>query len=175
MKAKMKSTFNTALNKIFKDKNNLETVIIQNNLARKLLYKNSNEYIKQFWVTEKNDIWHISLTNKVDYDYWYKNQCVWFVKAVTDLWTTSTWIKWEQVTDTKLPARWDVIATFWANWKYNNKHVAIVLSTSKTHIYVIDQNWEWTWNNSVWRIIVHALKFTWNWVNNVNNYYIVKK
>ncbi|MDP3381416.1 MAG: hypothetical protein Q8S84_08195 [bacterium] len=44
----MKSTFNTALNKIFKDKNNLETVIIQNNLARKLLYKNSNEYIKQF-------------------------------------------------------------------------------------------------------------------------------
>ncbi|MDP2090395.1 MAG: BPSL0067 family protein [Candidatus Gracilibacteria bacterium] len=175
MKAKMKSTFNTALNKIFKDKNNLETVIIQNNLARKLLYKNSNEYIKQFGVTEKNDIGHISLTNKVDYDYGYKNQCVGFVKAVTDLGTTSTWIKGEQVTDTKLPARGDVIATFGANGKYNNKHVAIVLSTSKTHIYVIDQNWEGTGNNSVGRIIVHALKFTGNGVNNVNNYYIVKK
>jgi hypothetical protein len=143
--------------------------------AWKLLYKNSDVQLSQFWVIEKDEWWYISLTNKTDYDYWFMKQCVGFVKAVTDLWATSTWKKWDSVTPFNLPIRGDVIATFNANWVYDYKHTAIVLSTSNTHLYVIDQNWEWKANNSVGKIIVHVLKFSWNGVNNANNYYIVEK
>jgi hypothetical protein len=48
MKAKMKATFNTALNNIFKDKKNLENTTILTLPAWKLLYKNSDVQLSQF-------------------------------------------------------------------------------------------------------------------------------
>ncbi len=172
--ASMTTAFNTALNNVVGDSNNLEIDTIQNYPAWRLLYNNSNSGISTFGTTDNGNYGYISLSADIDLAANFGYQCVGFVKAITNLGSTSTWIEGNQVSRFNLPNRGDVIATFDENGDYDFGHVAVVLSASNTHIYVIDQNWEGTGETPVGRVIIHAISFDGTGNADADNYSIVE-
>jgi hypothetical protein len=154
--ASMTSAFNTALNTVVGNSTNLQQTTMAGNPAWRFLYYNSNLQFSKFGTTlqysiPNSNISYIGLTPQSEISYGY--QCAGFIKATTNLAGKQT-SKWNaiggRVSIYNLPVRGNVIATF-TNGAYDGIHSAVVLSSTPTYVYVIDQNWE------PGRVLIHAI------------------
>ncbi len=126
-------------------------------------------------VPEINSNGRISITPPPE----YYNQCVAFVKGVTNAKPTSSWRKGSAISI--LTQKYAVIATFSSDGYYENNqnsHVAIYITQTNEGIYVLDQNFKGSFSNPVGEIAVRLIPWTTSSTSpqaKASNYYIVEQ
>lgn len=109
----------------------------------------------------------------------YYNQCVAFIKGVTNAKSTSSWRRGSAIS--VLTQKYAVIATFSSDGFYENNHkshVAIYIAQTNEGIYVLDQNFRGSFSNPVGEIAVRLIPWTSNSTSSqakASNYYIVEQ
>lgn len=183
--AKMTTSFNTAINNIIKNSNNLQEVTINGYKGYNIFYNSETDsYFSKLnqliGSTSLNNFNYIALTTKDDYKYLIEKgvqpfQCVGFVQAASTIPDTiknggGTWNKGKNISKTYFPPRGTVIATF-LNGKYDGyyDHTAIFLAGDSNKICVIDQS------GSRGYIRIHMITFnTTTGTGNASNYNVVE-